>query len=155
MGHFWIERIGGVGGVEKAGRAGRVKRIERSVGFDDRPRRAGIGRAERERIFWERVASGRRAVEIRDNSAASGAWESIEMAIATLLTVVIFGLGWVAVELGGAEARVGYDLASLEPIGMSRPPTATPPISPISPIWPKAAGSQRTESTDVTRKGPR
>ena len=85
-------------------------------GLDEMRRPGGIGRAERERIFWERVASGRRVAETRDRSAASGAWESVEMAIVTLLTVVIFGLGWVSVELEGAQTGVGYDLASLESI---------------------------------------
>ncbi len=123
--------------------------IEGIVGIDDKQRPGGIGRAERERIFWERVASGQRAAEIRDNSASGGAWESVEMAIVTLLSVVIFGLGWVSLELGGAETGVGYDLAALEPIGTPSPPTAT------APIWRESVASQRTESTEAARKGPR
>ena len=114
-------------------------------GLDEMRRPGGIGRAERERIFWERVASGRRVAETRDRSAASGAWESVEMAIVTLLTVVIFGLGWVSVELEGAQTGVGYDLASLESIGMPSPPTTT---SPTGSIWPGAGDSQWTESTE-------
>ena len=143
MGHFWIESIKNIESIEG---------FEQVVGCDDERRLGGIDRAERERIFWERVASGKPAAEIRNDSGASGAWESVEMAIVTLLTVVIFGLGWVAVELGGAKTRVGYDLASLEPIGMPSPPTAT---FPVSPVWPKTDGSQRSESTESTRKGPR
>ena len=81
-----------------------------------------------------------------------------------MLTVVIFGLGWVSVELEGTETAVGYDLASLEPIGLpnqstetsvTSPTSLTSPTLPTSPIWPEADGSQRTESTESIRKGPR
>jgi len=143
MGRFWIESMESIESIESMEGIESIEGFEQIVGCDDERRLGEIDRAERERIFWERVASGKPTAEIRDDSGPSRAWESVEMAIVTLLTVVIFGLGWVAVEL---------DLASLEPIGMPSPPTAT---SPVSPIWPKTAGSQRSESTESARKGPR
>ena len=74
--------------------------------IEDEDRPGGVGRSERERVFWERVASGR--VRTRSNVerksqrlGATGGWaESLEMAIVTLLTVVVFGLGWATLETG-------------------------------------------------------
>jgi hypothetical protein len=94
---------------------------------EDSKRPGGVGRAERERVFWERVASGRRSLapgnsqgtrrrdaprdtktEIRPESG----WESARVAVVTMLTVIVFGLGWVSLELEsatGASDAKGYD----------------------------------------------
>jgi len=104
--------------------------------IEDSKRPGGVGRAERERAFWERVASGRkspgrtksRTRTARDASLAERAeraeraetapkeresrWESAYLALVTMLTVVVFGLGWVSFELEratGAEDATGYD----------------------------------------------
>jgi hypothetical protein len=87
---------------------------------DDR-RPGGIGRTERERVFWERVASGRRSPDkaVGGNSNRNpgggsseneeGRWESAQLAVVTLLTVVVFGLGWVTFELERVTGSARYD----------------------------------------------
>jgi hypothetical protein len=76
--------------------------------IEDSARPGGIGRGERERVFWERVASGRasgrpqRSADDEKEIACSlteSPWESAQLAVVTMLTVVLFGLGWVSLEL--------------------------------------------------------
>ena len=89
---------------------------------DARP--VGIGRAERERAFWERVASGRSAPRPSRSACredAEGPWESAQVAVVTMLTVVVFGLGWVTLELEDVPRVTGYDWSA----GLSDS-TATP-----------------------------
>lgn len=96
---------------------GKSPRRARMAWIEDHLRPGGVGRSERERLFWERVASGgqsgpARAVEVapaeqapaREPAKAASPWESAEVALVTLLSVVIFGLGWVTVELERLDA---------------------------------------------------
>lgn len=95
----------------------------RWIAAEDRP--GGVGRAERERVFWERVASGRSTVATKPPKESR--WESLQLAIVTWLTVVVFGLGWVTLELEiaigeagpapafGREEASGYDGGTREP----------------------------------------
>jgi len=111
--------------------------------IEDSERPGGVGRAERERVFWERVASGRKSPAreksrrgARQDAPSSGQdadraadqvaepiaeeaplrsdspWESAYLAVATILGVVVFGLGWVSIErerATGVENSTGYD----------------------------------------------
>jgi len=111
--------------------------------IDDERRPGGIGRAERQRIFWERVASGRPHSFARSslaepaNSAdrspdypqdaeieSEGPWESAQLSLVTLLTVMVFGLGWVTFELGGVSPEAGYDVLAFETTHVSTRPEA-------------------------------
>ena len=122
--------------------------------IEDDHRPGGVGRSERQRVFWERVASGRPPVrppvpppvpapvpapmtistprarsprqpesleasqipESRRNQERSGSqanaegrWASVELAVVTMLTVVVFGLGWATFELEGEMLGTPYD----------------------------------------------
>lgn len=104
--------------------------------IEDRERPGGIGRGERERVFWERVASGRRPARARDEEVEGGSvWESAELAIVTLLTVVIFGLGWVTVEL---EGRSHLESSPDPGIGSGYDGTATTTAATtVTDPWPR------------------
>ncbi len=115
---------------------------------EDDARPGGVGRAERERIFWERVASGgariarperirrtgpretaaatpdRSRTEPEPESQGEGAREGLEMAVVTLLTVVVFGLGWATLEsegVVGAGSATGYDAGRAHADAASEP----------------------------------
>jgi hypothetical protein len=95
----------------------------------DSERPGGVGRAERERVFWERIASGRRSPARREPQRSirqhapgtetekapvrvESPWESAYLAVVTILTVVVFGLGWANFELEratGVEDAKRYD----------------------------------------------
>ena len=100
--------------MSKTGRSSRIP-IEAPA------RLRGVDRAERQRLFWERVATGHRKPRMpwkRSHpypsawAVSSGSSESLELALVTLLTVMVFGLGWATLELEGIRGQSGYVLAS-------------------------------------------
>ena len=112
--------------------------------IEDGDRPGGVGRSERQRVFWERVASGRppatisthragshetsKTPESQENRERSGAdahsssnsnsnpdsncegrWASAELAVVTMLTVVVFSLGWATFELESELPGAAFD----------------------------------------------
>lgn len=108
--------------------------------IEDEKRPGGIGRAERQRVFWERVASGRPRHGGEQAAPAKSARqtkyaESAEIAIVTILTVMVFGLGWATLELDGVSNDFSIPPAGQDFGGESdgpaawaiRPPTESQP----------------------------
>ena len=119
-------------------------------------------------MFWERVASGQHAFSGRPLSGGphwatedaeprgdgdefespwESPWESAQLAVITLLMVMVFGVVWVTFELeaaiGIAEAT-SYDVAARDP---SSPSAFNPPGFSMSP---RSSSSTRTPPTPAT-----
>lgn len=80
----------------------RVARVARDAWIQPDRQTAGLGRSESERMFWQRVASGGTSAPGR----GSALQESAELAVVTLLGVVVFGLGWAALEIESVPLHV-------------------------------------------------